>query len=194
MPIFPSQIKLRCRSEGILQPDFFQNEELSAVFHTLQCTVVLLNKHYDEKTPINGALLKDAMGFVHSNLFRLEGQLTDRLSECLRLAMTAFLATTFRLPGLYEHPCSRSLAIELLQSFSASQDLVTALPDTMQTWLTLVCLMSTGPVDEQYVRAMSGLGARYRLPWDQVRQQARRVMWIDSLHDDLGRKSFELLG
>lgn len=113
-PVFPAEVTNLYHSQGMLcvdrLVDRLVDSKLAAVFHNLQYTTILLNQHYYNETPIEGIFLQECLGFVHSSLIELEGQLQNKLSECLRLGMMAFFATTFRLPGLYEHPCCKSLA------------------------------------------------------------------------------------
>lgn len=181
-------------AQSILCIDELVDSNLAAVFHSLQYITSLLNKHYYSQTPIDGKFLRESLGFVHSALVQLEGQLKNILSECLRLGMMSFLATTFRLPGLYEHPCCRVLDKKLQLSYAAAKASCPDLQERIDDWLVLVCLMSTKNIDESHSNWASwkAIAVREQL-WDETRRKLKQVMWIDAIHDDLGRTAFEAL-
>jgi hypothetical protein len=173
--------------------DGLVESDLAAVFHSLQYTTILFNKHYYDKTPIDGMFIRQCLGFVHSSLIELEGQLKNELSECLRLGMMAFLATTFRLQGSYKQYYCKSLANRLQLSYATTKASTPDLPEAMDIWLILVLLISTDDVHEPYISASWEATAAHRLSWNETSRHLKQVMWIDSVHDDLGRRIFETL-
>jgi hypothetical protein len=171
--------------DGLVEP------RLAAVFHDLQCTTILINKHYWDRTPIDGAVLRDCLGFVQSTLVELESRLDYEPSRCLCLGTMAFLATTFRSPDSHELPYNNVLARKLQLSYGAVKVSAPELPSAIDTWLMYVCLISSGSVDGPHARA-SGM-ATLEPSWVETRRVLKEVMWIDAFHDDLGRRSFEAL-
>lgn len=190
-PVFPAEITNLRHSQHMLRIDGLVNSDLAAVVRNIQYTTILLNRHYYEQTPIDGVLLQECLGFVHSILTKLEGRLEDELSECLRLGMMVFFATTFRLPGLYEHPCCKSLASRLQLSYAATKVAIPNLHATIDIWLMLVCLISTDDMDELYIWASWEALAKRGLSWSETRRELKQVMWVDAFHDDLGKRAFE---
>ena len=173
--------------------DGLVDSELAIVFHNLQCAAILLNKHYCDRTPIDGRLLRESLGFIHSSLIELEDRFKDKLSECLHLGMMAFLATTFRLPGLYEQPYCKNLTNKLQLSYNATKVSIPDLPKTIDNWLMLVCLISTDNLGDSIELASWRATLICGLSWNEMRSQLKRVMWIDVFHNDLGRRAFEVL-
>lgn len=193
-PAFPDEVLLLYEVQEMLPPDFVSDKRLALVFHTLQCTTVLLDTHDFGAPCVNGARLHEGMGFVQSELLELKGKLADGLSKCIRLALMAFLATTFRVPGQFEHPCCASLAEPLLSAYIAGRKRIMALPDALQTWLLLMGVMTAGGVTDEPLRASwRHMSTLHQNCWDGVKHQARRVMWIDAIHDPLGRRAFDTL-
>jgi hypothetical protein len=175
--------------------DCVPDSRLALVFYTLQCTTILLDTHDFGAPRINGARLYEALGFVQSELLRLKGRLADSLSDCIRLGLMAFLATTFRVPGQYEHPCCASLAEPLLGACVANGKGLARLPKALRTWLLLVGAMTAGAVGNDRVRlAWRDLLSANRDSWDVMRQDAKKVMWVDVMHDALGKNAFDALG
>jgi hypothetical protein len=192
-PVIPAELTDIYHLQGMLCADGAFDSDLVAVFHSLQYTTILFNKHYYEQTPIDGTLLQECLGFVHSSLIKLDGQLEDKLSECLRLGMMAFFATTFRLPGLYEHPCCKSLANQLQLSYAAVKALTPDFQETIDTWLMLVCLITNDNINELHIWPSWKAIAIRGPSWNKIREKLKQVMWIDAFHDDLGRRAFEAL-
>lgn len=192
-PVFPAVVTTLHQSQGMLCADGLVDSALTAVFHNLQYTTILFNRHYYNDTPIDGIFLHECLRFVHSSLIDLEGQLRNKLSECIRLGMMVLFATTFRLPGLYEHPCCKSLANELRLSYAAAKVSIPELQETIDMWLMFVCLISTDDIDELSGWASWNAVVIRGLSWDETRRQLKQVMWIDAIHDELGKKAFEAL-
>jgi hypothetical protein len=192
-PVFPAEVTNLYHSQGMLCVDGLVESDLATVFHNLQYTTILFNKHYYDKTPVDGIFIRQCLGFVHSSLIELEGRLKNQLSECLRLGMMAFLATTFRLQGSYEQYYCKSLANKLRLSYATAKASIPDLPKAIDIWLILVLLISTDDIDELYICASWEATAARGLPWNETRKHLKQVMWIDSVHDDLGRRAFGAL-
>ncbi|KAH8698534.1 hypothetical protein BGW36DRAFT_406490, partial [Talaromyces proteolyticus] len=190
-PVMPVGVTKLYYSRNMVCVDGLVDSNLAVVFHTLQHTAILLNKHYHNQTAVNGVFLQESLSFVHSSLIELDGQLTDVLSECIRLGMMALFAATFRLPGLYEHPCCKALANELHLSYAAARGSTSDVPETIDIWLMLVSLISVDNMDSLYVWESWKVLATRGLSWDGIRGHLQRVMWIDAFHDDLGRRAVD---
>lgn len=193
-PAFPEEIKRRYELESMISAEFIRDGELAEVFETLQHTALLLNLHHACDTAVNGALFRDAMGYAQAVLaFHAQhDDYTDRVSECLGRGMTAFLAATYRLPGLYEHPCLAVSTDKLAACLDKSKDIIRMLPTEVQIWLVLVRHMSMRESsadlslsDKSEEAPMGGMA------WTELRRQAKQVMWFDAIHDDLGERAWK---
>ncbi|KAK9351077.1 hypothetical protein V1523DRAFT_417882 [Lipomyces doorenjongii] len=192
-PVFPAEVTNLYHSQGMFCVDGLVDSNVATVFHNLQYTTILFNKHYHNQTPIDGMFIRECLGFVHSNLIELEGRLENQLSECLRLGMMAFLATTFRLPDLYEQYYCKALANKLQLSYATTKASTPDLHRAIDIWLILVCLISTDNVDERYTCTSWKAIATGGLSWNETRRYLKEVMWIDAFHDDIGRRAFDAL-
>jgi hypothetical protein len=172
--------------------DGLVDSNLAVVFKYLQRTTILFNTHYHSKTPMNGALVRQCLGFVHSSLIELEGSLTDELSKHIRLGMLVYLATTFQIPGCDEQYYCKSLATKMQVAYTAARSLIPVPYGALDVWLKFMAQICIGPRSKQQgrdwdVSKISGLG------WDDTRRGLQQVMWIDAFHDDLGRRAFKKL-
>ncbi|KAF4976755.1 hypothetical protein FZEAL_6634 [Fusarium zealandicum] len=184
-PVSPPEVIRLHHSQYMLCVDEIVSPNLATVFRHLQYTTILLNTHYYHRTPVDGMLIRQCLGFVHSSLIELEGCLSEKLSECLRLAMMAFLATTFRLPDIYEQHYCKTLANRFQTTYSAAKPSIPDLPECMRTWLTMMLLISVPDLHAPPIWA-SWDETTLRLSWDEARRHLKKVMWIDTFHDDLG--------
>ncbi|KAK6076527.1 hypothetical protein SCUP515_05356 [Seiridium cupressi] len=189
--VFPNDITNGHHSEDILCIDDLVEPDLAAIFHELQRTTILLNKHYYEKTPVDGVFIRQCLGSVHSSLIELEDRLEDALSETLRLGIMAFLATTFRLPASYEQHYSKALTKQLQISYVTTKASTPDLQDAIDIWLILMFLISMTDVDELYVQKSRNTMAERWLSWSETRRSLKQVMWIDSFHDEVGKRAFQ---
>jgi hypothetical protein len=192
-PVFPAELTNLYHSQGMLCVDGLVESDLAIVFYNLQYTTILFNKHYYDKTPVNGMFIRQCLGFVHSSLIELEGRFKNNVSECLRLGMMAFLATTFRLQGSYEQYYCKSLSNKLQLSHAAAKASNPDLPEAMSIWLILLLLISTGDIDKLHTCVSWEGTAASGLSWNEIRRYLKQIMWIDSVHDDLGTRAFETL-
>jgi hypothetical protein len=172
------------RIDGLVEP------ELANVFRNLQYTSVLFNK-YTTKTPVDGTLLRQSLGYIHSNLLGLEDRLTRPLSRCLRLGMMAFLSTTFRLPDFSIQHYSYTLVGKLQISYETVKASEPNLLPTLDIWLTLVLLISAENSIELDTITGWEINSAYEWSWHEARRHLKQVMWIELIHDRLGRVAFE---
>ncbi|RSL60407.1 hypothetical protein CEP53_005437 [Fusarium sp. AF-6] len=188
-PVFPIEVINAHQSQDMVCIDGLVNTGLAIVFRYLQYTAILFNTHYHSKTPINGAFIRQCLGFVHSSLIDLEGRLTGELSKCIHLGMMIFLATTFRLPGwIGQHYC-QGLAEKMQVAYAAAKPLIPVRHRTLDIWLMMMTQISSGTAAEE----CRGLLKMCELDWDETRRRLKQVMWIDAFHDDIGKRAFETL-
>ncbi|KAJ3463436.1 hypothetical protein MRS44_008222 [Fusarium solani] len=191
-PIFPIEVVNIHKSRNMLCIDGLVDPNLATVFTHLQHTAILLNMHHYSKTPVNGPLIRQCLGFVHSSIIDLKSRLVDSISKCLHVGMMAFLATTFRLPGSDEQHYCKSLAEKIKVLYNAARPLLQDQHGILDVWLMLmgqICLDS----GVQHQGVSWSLSEVSQSGWDETRRRLQRVMWIDTFHDDIGRKAFEKL-
>jgi hypothetical protein len=191
-PVFPDSIIRLGWSGCLVCIDELVDSRLTVVYRTLQHIAILFNQHYYEKTPINASFVQQGFGFVHSSLLDLRNQLWDSLSECLRLGMIAFLTTTFRVPGLKVQHYYSNLADEFQRCYTSAKASHRNLQEytEIDTWLSMICIMSAVNEDPGTWKTCAAT-ATQALSWSDMRRRLKKVMWIDSFHDDLGEKAFQ---
>ncbi|UPL01653.1 hypothetical protein LCI18_012587 [Fusarium solani-melongenae] len=191
-PRFPAEVTNIHKSYNMLCIDGLVDPDLVTVFTHLQHTAIFLNMHHHSKTPVNGALIRQCLGFVHSGIIDLEFRLVDSISKCLHVGMMAFLATTFRLPGSDGQHYCKSVAEKIKVLYNAARPLLQDKHGILDVWLMLMGQICVGS-GVQHQGGSWNPSELSQSGWDETRGQLKRVMWIDTFHDDIGRKAFETL-
>ena len=180
-PLFPN----------ISGPDFFElcltDTRLVVVFHDVRCIVGLINEHSSQNTKFHGAAFQHYINSVQTRLLLLK-DLFHGVDECVCLAMLAFMTTTFHLPG--KKMPYHALRRRLQGSFQAlAQARMPELQDLL-LWVLIVCSISV--LDDE----VSWLATRWvdvsgrNFKWEEMRWRLQNIMWIDFMHDNLGREAF----
>ncbi|KAL2830525.1 hypothetical protein BDW59DRAFT_141066 [Aspergillus cavernicola] len=122
-------------------------------------------------------------------LLQLQGLVNDRISECLRLAMLAFLVTTFQFPGVRaRYPYLADQLREWCHALNVKG--CTKLQELMR-WILIVGAISVFDLEAETEQWM---GEKWRISvdagWEEVRMQLRQIMWIDALQDTIGQTAF----
>src|SRR6186713_2022177 len=74
-PVLPVEITRLYQAESMICVDGLIDSDLAIIFHHLQLVTILLNKHYREKTPVDGLFLQECLGFIQFSLIELEDRL-----------------------------------------------------------------------------------------------------------------------
>lgn len=191
--VFPNMVALTYKSQNSICIDAFVDPELATTFKQFQYISILFNTHYHDRMPVDESLFHECIAFMQSSLSRLNSWQGCQASRCIYLGMAVLFATTFRIPGVYTHPCCATLADAINSSCISLEGSVHNLPESVILWLTFACLMSTNDMSEVGIPASWRRSLVRRPTWQEVRQQLKQVYWIDSFHDDLGRKAYETL-
>ncbi|KAH8657785.1 hypothetical protein BX600DRAFT_552055 [Xylariales sp. PMI_506] len=175
----------------------FQDTKLDNVFHDLKQLTHIINHHTQKNTRIEGQEFQVAINSIQSRLLHLQGDeevCSDNrdgaAAEALRLGMLAFLSTTFRVPG------KKAESLYLTEHLrSACQDLEASTPELRDIlfWLLMVGVISVLDVDEPWLRARWDVVAKLDMTWEAAQRRLRSIMWITSIHDDPGRKAYNIL-
>lgn len=181
------------KSQDFIFMDDFVDSELAKTFRKFQYISILFNTNYHDRMPVDEALFHGCINFMQSSLSRLKSRHGCLASRSIYLGMAVLFATTFRIPGVYTHPCCSTLAVAIHASCVSLERSAHNLPESVILWLMFTCLMSTDSMPEVNIPTSWTRSLVSRLPWEEVCQQLKRVYWIDSFHDDLGRKAYETL-
>jgi hypothetical protein len=167
-----------------------QDPRLTIVFFDMQHYACLLNGATANKQRHRVAEFQDVVCSVQYRLMQLQGALDDIIAECLRLAMLAFVTTMFQLP--YRRMPYPYLADRLRECCRAIESDTPQMRDLM-LWLLIVGGISVFDVDDE---PWMSERLRVDLPsvaWPEARARLKQVMWMDALHDKIGKDVFEAL-
>jgi hypothetical protein len=192
-PIFINQLTdMNCPHEKVSVTGLVDSR-LEPVFRTLQETTLLFNKHFYRNERIEGRFAQQCLGFVPSQLLELDGCFIDGFSETLRLGMMAFLATTFRIPGLGVQRAYRGTFEKLQLSLSSDKPGTPHLHEKISIWIMIVRVMFTESRDGLQVPALWRKTVVHKRSWEEIRCCLKEVMWVDSLHDNPGKGAYNIL-
>jgi hypothetical protein len=175
--------------------DFLREPRIVVVFHDLLHFTLLLNASSSDPSH-HLPLLRDTeyqnyICSIQYRLLRLQGKLGSILDESARLAMLAFLTTTFQVAGQrapYPHLERR------FREFCRATD--AEAPSDVTLWLLIVGALAVFHIDGEDAAWMAELW-RARIPagwaWAEAHRRLREFPWIGVLHDQAGRAVFEAL-
>ncbi|KAL4924095.1 uncharacterized protein BDV17DRAFT_301291 [Aspergillus undulatus] len=132
-----------------------------------------------------------AISSFQYRLLQLQGSVQDKVSECLRLALLAFLITTFQFPGMrarypYLADCLRQ-ACRALASLGA----MTQGSTEITKWILIVGGISVHDIQtEDWMREMWKAHSD-DAGWETVRAGLKHILWVDTFQDRIGKITFE---
>jgi len=177
-------------------PNLINDPNLLLIFHDLLQFASILNTSSPDPYNYYSPILKDTeyqhlICSIQYRLLRLQDKLTTILDESIRLAMLAFLTTTFQVArqrAVYPHLERRFR--EFCRATNAD------VPAEVVAWLLIVGGMAVFNIDGEDAEWMVGLW-RVRIPvgwdWEEACGRLRGFPWIGVLHDEAGRVVFETL-
>jgi hypothetical protein len=161
------------------------------VFNDTRHLVHLINVHFSKNTKFHGETFHVSISSVQSRLLLLKDLLTgaSAVDEAMCLAMLAFMTTTFQIPGrkVPYVDLKRRLrnAVERARAEQGGSE--------VEVWVLVVgaiSVLDTGEDEAWMVKKWAEV-AEYDVEWEKVRAGLQRVLWIDCIHDRLGREAFD---
>lgn len=168
---------------------FLDDDRVASVFVDLQRLSCNLNHRHR----LQGLDLKLAICSVQHRLLMLDGNTEGHMAETLRLAMLVFLTTTFEMPEKtgQRYPF-------LTRRFQESCCALIARAAASEVWNDLLLwLLAVGGMallgpDEAWLRREWRKVMPAGEEWPLVRRRLKRFLWIDALHDKIGRDLFHV--
>ncbi|KAH8805091.1 hypothetical protein F5884DRAFT_859702 [Xylogone sp. PMI_703] len=158
-------------------------KDLQQLCHIFNAGVT--NHRYPSPTEIQNRICS-----IQYRLLRLQGNLESILTECLRLAMLAFLATTFQVPGTeVNYPFLERSFRDCCRGIEASTP---HLQDLM-LWFLMIGALSVFRVTEPWLCKRWDAEVPSQMTWEDARERLRNIMWIDAIHDQPGYHVFKTL-
>jgi hypothetical protein len=163
---------------------------LVVIFRDLRYFAGLMNAATGSNRRLRDTEFQNFICSIQYRLLQLQSTLDGTLGECLRLAMLAFLTTTFQIPGTkvqYPYLASRFRECYCVVEAATSQ------LQNLVLWLLTVAAISVYGVDEPWLRERWQVDVP-SLVWPEARRRLQEIMWIDAIHDEPGRYAFGVMG
>lgn len=135
-------------------------------------------------------LFQEIMLSSQYRLLFLENSLNDRVQEAMRLGLLAYETTVFlQAPGL------RLESVLFAQQLrDAVENFVVVSRETanLKLWLLFIGAIITFNLSDPWlIEAI--LDLTFYQEWDAIRKRLKKIMWIDAVHDDLGKYVHEAI-
>lgn len=177
--------------------DFLHDQRLVIIFHDLLRFTSLLNAPSSNPTRYTPVLrdtdYQNIICSIQYRLLRLQDKLSFILDESARLAMLAFLTTTFQVAG------KRATYPHLERRFREfCRAAIAQAPPEVALWLLVVGALSVlqvdgGGEDAEWMAKSWRAHILADWGWDEALGRLRAFPWIGVLHDEAGRAAFEEL-
>ncbi|KAH6646693.1 hypothetical protein BKA67DRAFT_663094 [Truncatella angustata] len=174
-----------------------KDHRIAAIFRDLQHYTDLINRASTAEDRRPAAEFQNVLCSVQYRLVQLRGSLGDIPAECLRLAMLAFLTTTFRVPGQssrYPHLAGR------FRECCLALEVATPQLRDLTLWFLIVGAMALyDGGEEEEEEEQEWLRRRWSgcvpddMTWSRARVRLKNIMWIDAIHDWSGERAFMAL-
>ena len=163
---------------------------LLAILQDLRSVTNLINEKTNAEAKLQGDVFQHWLSSIQGRLLWLRCAMADTLAECLRLGMLAFLTTTFQLPGV--RMVYDSLAVQYREACQKLPTTTSTLRP-LELWLLFIGVVTVfDPHEDWLLLAFDRLLAT-EATWDDARADLEAVMWINYIHDDIGRRAFTAL-
>lgn len=163
---------------------------LLATYQDLQHLSASINAHFSTRQRIPLAEFQHALSSIQSRLISLHGCIPDPQAELLRLALLAYLTTTFKVPGR-KIPYTW-IGVQIKNAYGVVGEGVVAGDEVFKMWVLMVVAVAVTDVDEAWlVRAWAERARGVEERYADVKGELGRVMWVDCMHDRLGVGALE---
>ncbi|KAF7560023.1 hypothetical protein G7046_g4130 [Stylonectria norvegica] len=163
---------------------------LAIVFRDLEELVYSVNEHNSRNSLLGGSLFQTCLESIQARLTQLQDQIQNSTDQCIHLGMLAFLSTTLQVPGK-RFPYTY-LAGRLRDAYQTLPASLSELKN-VALWLLIVGAISVLEPDEPWLRSLWAEVVVSGLTWEEARKQLQGVMWIECIHEELGRAAFAKL-
>jgi len=115
------------------------------------------------------------------------------LNEIVRLGMLAFLTTVFQTPGIkVRYPYLADRVKDGCYNIT-NRGMANLRSRDLLRWVLIVGAVAVFGIEEKWLRECWRASAERGESWEEVRRGLQGIMWIDAIHDEVGRQAFEEL-
>ncbi|KAJ3541911.1 hypothetical protein NM208_g4377 [Fusarium decemcellulare] len=173
-------------------PDVLQDARLVSIFCNLQFFAHRLN-HATSSSDHNmlESELHAGIWTAQYQLLDLEGTIPDFMGECFRVAMLAFLTTTFSVMGMR---IKYTYASNQLQNLCRAIEASTERLRHAVFWILMIGGMAFFDHDETWLHdkwEWEVLPLTQDLEWEEARELLQEFLWINHSNDKIGRVFYE---
>ena len=191
--LFPSDVLPVYMDSSLLPMTDNAEEKLAIIFHDLRCFTSAINANVRRHKRWESNSFQIIINSIQSRLLQLSSTPKQPLRECLRLGMLAFLTTTFVVPGRripYTFLAERLQSA--IQALAEGEEL--SGHSTIRLWALMMGAISFLDIESDWIcAAWRAWLPTVAMSWKQFRMQLMSVMWIECMHDELGRTVFQRL-
>lgn len=123
-------------------------------------------------------------------LLQLQGNMTNVFDECVRLGSLAFLTTVFQLSRGEDRYLFLS---KRLKQCCCALEISKPQQKDWMLWLLLTGAISLYGVDVSWLRDRWQANIPTGMTWPEARLRLKKILWIDVMHDKLGKYAFHVL-
>lgn len=175
------------------EPSYYTclDPRLKDILTELRELTASVNKHAGDKRKITFKVFIPAFSSISARLLKLERILDRPIDECLCIGMLTFLV------GFFQAPAKGSVFAHLIQRIRTvatyGQSKGNNIPKSISAWLLILAAMSVLDLTETWLRETWTGTMGLDLCWEDVDRMVHELVWIDSVHDNLGRRAFQRL-
>lgn len=165
-------------------------QDIAIVFQQLHTFSRDLNLLKANKQKISQNAFQNKLCLLQSRLLGLQGKMQSILAECLRLAMLAYLTTTFQIPwNAVRYPF---LAKNFRTCYSALGS-----PESqsqgIRLWFLTIGAISLYGLHDPWLRERWQADIPRPRQWREAEQILRQFPWVDAIHGRLAESAFNVL-
>ncbi|KAI9162739.1 d-aminopeptidase [Paramyrothecium foliicola] len=160
------------------------DHRITEVFHDMDQLITLSNEYADSGNKLSGITFTPAICSIQTRLLRLERTVENWLDECLCLGMLSLMLSVFK--PVASQKTYPYLAGRLRSAIARAQLNVGPSLRKVTMWLLMMSAFSAVDPEDPWLRDVwvdiLGLDA----PWEEILQQLKQILWINTVHDRLG--------
>ncbi|KAL1612746.1 hypothetical protein SLS60_000975 [Paraconiothyrium brasiliense] len=142
-----------------------------------------------------GDMFQPILNSIQSRLLRLEGQIDDSFSECMRLAMLAFHSHAMNFPSVQFRATYLETRLKhTWKLLDQDDDYKEEDRLALQFWIAVIAAGSLSGFRNDWLTQRFIAAVREHIPtWKEANKKLTSVMWIEGIHDVPGETTFRRL-
>jgi hypothetical protein len=164
------------------------DSRLRLVFRDLWDLNVILNQQFNNKKKVNNKVYHPVMRSASVRLLHIERTLTNPTDMCFCLGMLTYILSLFKMPT--KLPTYGYINNRLAEANRKIREFKQLPPPAVVKWLILLSAMSVVDPMEPWLHDTWAGAVKQDVSWDEVLQQAKQILWIDKVHNPLGKAAY----